>query len=167
MSDINSWDIFYLKMARLMSTKSKDPSTQTGAVIVRPDKSVCSVGFNGFAKGMRDDHSLYENRDTKYSRIIHCEMNAILLSKDTSHVGYTLYTWPFCSCDRCSVHMIQAGIKRFVFPALPADKSDRWKTNIDLAQSYMREAGCEVNEIPCHLLEAQPKENIDDFRSNR
>lgn len=162
-TNISAWDIFYLKTARLISTKSKDPSTQTGSVIVRPDKSVCSVGFNGFAKNMSDDSIYYENRDIKLSRIIHCEMNALLLSRDTTHVGYTLYTWPFCSCDRCSVHMIQAGIKRFVFPELPANKSDRWKTSVDLAQSYMREAGCEIDEIPRHLLEDQPGVNINDF----
>jgi dCMP deaminase len=74
-------------------------------------------------------------------------MNALLFSADASHDGYTLYTWPFASCDRCAVHMIQAGITRFVFPEMPPEKAARWKDIMELAESYMREAGCEVVKI--------------------
>ena len=153
MGMVCSWDIFYLNMARFVSTKSKDPSTQTGAVIVRPDRSVCSVGFNGFPRGMKDDPALYADRENKYSRIVHCEMNALLLSHDEQVKDYTLYTWPFSSCDRCAVHLIQAGIQRFVFPALTTEKASRWGDSLALAQDYMREAGCEVVEVqPLKLL---------------
>ena len=151
------WDLYYLNMARYIATKSKDPSTQTGAVIVRPDKSVISVGFNGFPKGMNDSPELYADREKKYSRTVHCEMNALLHARqDVS--GGTLYTWPFASCDRCAVHMIQAGIKRYVFPEMPPEKAARWKDIMELAESYMREAGCEVvkihhSEIPPVVLE--------------
>ena len=152
MGMVCSWDIFYLNMARFVSTKPKDPSTQTGAVIVRPDRSVCSVGFNGFPRGMKDDSALYADREKKYSRIVHCEMNALLLSHDEQVKDYTLYTWPFSSCDRCAVHLIQAGIQRFVFPALTHEKSSRWGHSSALAQDYMREAGCEVVEVPLEKL---------------
>ena len=149
---ITSWDIYYLNMARYVSVKSKDPSTQTGAVIVRPDKSLCSVGFNGFPRGMNDDPALYADREKKYSRTVHCEMNALLFSHDDEHQGYTLYTWPFSSCDRCAVHMIQAGIKRFVYPEIPADKKARWGASMETAAAYMREAGCEVVEVPLAMI---------------
>lgn len=151
------WDLYYLNMARYIATKSKDPSTQTGAVIVRPDKSVVSVGFNGFPRGMKDDAALYADRDKKYSRTVHCEMNALIHARqDVS--GGTLYTWPFASCDRCAVHMIQSGIKRFVFPEMPPEKAARWKDIMELAESYMLEAGCEVvkihhSEVPPVVLE--------------
>jgi|SRR5271157_5343519 len=151
------WDIFYLNMARYVATKSKDPSTKAGAVIVRPDNSLCSIGFNGFPKGMKDDPELYADREKKYSRTVHCEVNAEILTGERV-VGYTLYTWPFASCDRCAVQMIQAGIKRFVFPEMPPEKAARWKDIMELAESYMREAGCEVvrvhyTDIPKVVLE--------------
>lgn len=153
------WDLYYLNMARYVATKSKDPSTQTGAVIVRPDHSVCSVGFNGFPRGMSDDPALYANREKKYSRTVHCEMNALLFSHDDSHQGYTLYTWPFASCDRCAVHQIQSGIQRFVFPEMPEEKAARWKTIMETAESYMLEAGREVvkihhSEVPNVVLDS-------------
>lgn len=140
------WDIYYLNMARYVSIKSKDPSTQTGAVIVRPDKSVASIGFNGFPKGMKDTPELYADREKKYSRTVHCEVNAQIFTKEDLK-GCTLYTWPFASCDRCAVQMIQAGISRFVFPEMPAEKAARWKDIMELAESYMLEAGREVVKI--------------------
>lgn len=143
----NKWDIFYLKMARLVSTQSKDPSTQTGAVIVRPDKTLCSVGFNGFPQRMDDHERFYNDREQKYSRIIHCEMNALLLAREPVK-GYTLYTYSFISCDRCCVHMIQAGIVRAVFPALPDELEERWGKQSILSKAYYAEAGVEIVEVP-------------------
>jgi dCMP deaminase len=153
------WDIRFLNLARYYASFSKDPSTQTGAVLIRPDGSVCSLGFNGFPKGMKDDAALYADREKKYSRTVHCEMNALLLSHDEAHSGYTLYTWPFASCDRCAVHMIQAGIQRFVFPEMPEEKAARWKTIMETAEGYMLEAGREVvkihhSEIPSVVLDS-------------
>ncbi len=144
----NEWAIFYLGMAEYVSRKSKDPSTQTGAVIVRPDKSVCSVGFNGFPRCMPDNPALYANREEKYSRIVHCEVNAQLFSRDGSLQGYTLYTWPFASCDRCCVQMLQAGITRFVFPTLPEDKKSRWEESLARTKKYFTESKVEFVEIP-------------------
>lgn len=144
---MREWDIWYLNMARYVSTKSKDPSTQAGAVIVRPDFSLCSIGFNGFPRGMSDSPELYADREKKYSRTVHCEVNAEIFTREDLH-GYQLYTWPFSSCDRCAVQMIQSGIKRYVFPVMPPEKAGRWDSVMRLAQDYMREAGCEVVAIP-------------------
>src|SRR5260370_42252317 len=96
------WDLRYLDMARLGSTWSKDPSTQTGAVIVRPNGTVAGVGFNGFPKGMSDDPALYANREEKYSRIVHCEVNALLFSGGSVQ-GATFSTCAFLNFGRCMV----------------------------------------------------------------
>lgn len=146
------WDKFYIGLARYISTKSKDPSTKTGAVIVRPDKSVCSVGFNGFPQRMPDKKDLYANREEKYSRIIHCEMNALMFSRDEAHKGYTVYTWPFISCDRCFVHLVQAGIVRFVAPQATEEQLTRWGAAFERVRSYAKDTGVEVVELPRVLL---------------
>lgn len=36
---MDKWDQRFLELAKVVSTWSKDPSTKTGAVIVRPDKT--------------------------------------------------------------------------------------------------------------------------------
>ena len=132
------WDTRFLQLAETVASWSKDPSTKTGAVIVRPNRSIAGVGFNGFPIGMSDEPSLYANRETKYSRIIHCEINALLFVNESVN-GYTLYTWPFASCDRCCVQMIQAGITRFVFPALPNSLSSRWDASLEKSKRYIEE----------------------------
>ena len=145
-ANTEKWDRRFLDLAKLVSTWSKDPSTQTGAVIVRPDNTILSVGFNGFAKNMQDDPQAYANREIKYSRIIHCEVNALIHARSDVH-KCILYTWPFASCDRCAVQMLQAGISRFVFPSLPEHLVDRWKESLDKTISYFKEAGVLWSEL--------------------
>ncbi len=148
----DKWDLRFLELARLTSSWSKDPSTKFGAVIVRPDLSICATGYNGFPRRMNDNKKSYENREDKLSRVIHCEMNALISSNDHSVKGYTLYTWPFLSCDRCAVHMIQAGIARAVAPQLeilgrPADWIINWQRTLEITMDYYQECGVEVKEF--------------------
>ena len=117
------WDLRFLDVAKLVATWSKDPSTKCGAVIVRPNKSIVSTGFNGFPQSMSDAPELYAEREVKYSRVVHCEINALLFTREPVN-GYTLYTTGPC-CDRCAVQMIQAGISRFVAYTAP-DMMERW-----------------------------------------
>jgi len=142
----NKWDQRYLELAKHIASWSKDPSTKTGAVIVRPDKTVASIGYNGFPKSMPDNDNLYANRDEKYSRIVHCEMNAVLHAKEQLE-GYTLYTYPFMSCDRCFQHMVQAGITRFVAPVATQEQLTRWGPAFDKVRQYARECSVELVEV--------------------
>lgn len=140
---ITQWDMRFIKLAKEVATWSKDPSTKIGAVIVSPDRRDIKLGYNGFARKMKDSPEFYENRELKYSRIIHGEINAIILAK-CSLDGYTLYTWPFMPCDRCAPVVIQSGITRVVAPLPSNDKLERWKKSFDLSLSYFEEAGVEV-----------------------
>ena len=135
-----NWDIRFLKMAQLVASWSKDPSTKTGAVIVRANKSISSVGFNGFPQKMQDKEEWYRDREEKYSRIVHCEINALLFS-DKNLKGCTLYTWPLASCDRCVIQLIQAGIERFVFPEATDDMKNRWGAAIEKTKNYIDGCG--------------------------
>jgi dCMP deaminase len=51
----DKWDARFLDLARHVATWSRDPSTQTGAVIVRPNRTIASVGYNGFPRDCNDD----------------------------------------------------------------------------------------------------------------
>lgn len=137
------WDNRFLKMAREISTWSKDPSTQCGAVIVRPDKTIVSLGYNGFPRGMPDNDELLTNRDEKLFRVVHAEMNAILTAREPL-LGYTLYVWPFSPCERCAVHIIQSGIKRVVYPITNVE---RWAESFQRSRKYMMECGLDLGEM--------------------
>ena len=143
---ITKWDKRFLELAEVIATWSKDPSTQVGAVIVRPDKTIASTGYNGFPMGMPDDPEYLENREEKYSRVVHGEINAILFAREAVK-GYTLYTTPFMPCDRCFVQVVQAGIKRVVFPVCPREKLVRWKDAFNRVRSFATETGVELVEV--------------------
>jgi dCMP deaminase len=142
------WDARFLDMAKLVAGWSKDPSTQTGAVIVRPDRTVASLGYNGFPRRMMDYPERYVNREEKYERIVHCEMNAVLNAHGPVN-GCTLYTWPLMSCKRCAVHMAQAGIWRCVAPLLKpgTDRYERWQPQLDIAKRWLEECGVFVSLV--------------------
>ena len=70
MEDQNKWDKRFLGLAKHISAWSKDPSTQTGSVIVDPKGRIVSVGYNGLAQGVHDLPERLNNRDIKYKMFI-------------------------------------------------------------------------------------------------
>lgn len=141
------WDCHFIDIAKLIASASKDPSTKCGSVIVRPDKSIASTGFNGFPKGCDDSPAKYEDRELKYSRVVHAELNAILQAAESLR-GYTLYVYPIPTCDRCAAAIIQAGISRVVY-VIGADDS-RWTGAFERAKEMYKEAGVEIENVSLH-----------------
>lgn len=137
------WDRWFLGMAKYVASASKDPSTQTGAVIIDDKKRVISVGYNGLSRGVEDTAERLNNRDIKYKIIVHCERNAIIFAQ-RDLAGCTLYTWPFMSCSTCASMIIQAGITKCV---APTSNNPRWQEEFALAREIFGEAGVEVREI--------------------
>ena len=78
----SKWIARFSDLAKEVSSWSKDPSSRVGAVIVRPDRTVASVGFNGFPRGVEDSQDVIADRDAKLLRTIHAELNAILAAKE-------------------------------------------------------------------------------------
>lgn len=144
--DSNKWDIRFLQLAQLVSTWSKDPSTQTGAVIVDENNRVISLGYNGLPRGVFDDERRLNDRGLKYEMIVHCEVNALLFAGQSVR-GCTLYTYPFHSCSRCASIVIQAGIKRVVAPPLSGELEARWRTSVEISKAMFDEADVRVDEV--------------------
>lgn len=132
-----SWDEYFMGVAKLSGLRSKDPSTQVGAVIVSEDKRILSVGYNGFPNGCDDDEFPW-SRDgdflsSKYPFVVHAELNAILNSK-TSLKNATIYVSLF-PCHECAKAIIQSGITRIVYD------DDKYNgTPSDLAAKKMLDA---------------------------
>jgi len=146
MSLTAKWHERFIGLAELVSTWGKDPSTKCGAVIAFPNKHVASIGFNGFPARMSDYDEYYNNREEKYSRIIHAEINALLFAQQPVN-GATLYTFPFIPCDRCVVQMIQAGVLNYVAPRPTPDKEERWGEAFKRTRAYVRECGGSLIEL--------------------
>ena len=136
------WDKRFLKLAEHIATWSKDPSTQVGAVITL-DKIVIAHGFNGFASGVSDDARYLHNREEKYPRTIHAELNAILTAKKDLK-GHTMY----CThnpCASCTSAIIQSGIRRIVTYKPDADFRSRWNEDIGTSEGMCEDSGTIIN----------------------
>ena len=85
---------------------------------------------------MGDKAEWLADRETKYSRIIHAEINAITFAQRPNLRGCTLYTYPLCPCDRCLPQIAQNEIMRVVAPVLPPELEQRWGTYTKLSKQY-------------------------------
>ena len=137
------WNKWFLGLAEYISTASKDPSTKVGAVIVDDDRRVVSTGYNGFPRGIQETEERLNNRDLKYSIIVHAERNALLFARG-SVKGCTIYTYPMMPCSVCASMIIQSGIKKVVSPN---SDNPRWKDHIELSLVLFRESGVEVEFV--------------------
>jgi dCMP deaminase len=141
---MNKWDLRFLSLAESVAQWSKDPSTKVGCVIVEPDTNrIMGAGFNGFPRGMCDHEELYADRETKYARTIHAEVNAVLNASETVDcVAYV--TAP--PCTNCALVLIQSGIKRVVCRLPSEDLLSRWGDQIAKTKDFLAEVEVEYEE---------------------
>ena len=138
----NNWHNKHMRLARAVASYSKDPSTKVGAVIADSKNRLVSLGFNGFPRGIDDDPSRLEDRETKYKLVLHAEENALLFAQ-RSLDGCTIYTWPFPPCTHCALLIIQSGIKTIVAPTLRGELKERWGKQVAEAKKLFKEARVE------------------------
>jgi len=104
-----NWDEYAMSIAETVAKKSKDPWKKVGAVILREDHSIASVGFNGFPSGIPE---AWENRDKRRLLVIHAEQNALRYLKPGE--GKTLYT-TLLPCNECLKTIASYKIKKVIF----------------------------------------------------
>lgn len=112
-----SWDECFMRMAHVIAQRSKDPSTQAGAVIANDQNVVVGLGYNGFPRGIGNDKFPWEREgkflDTKYAYVCHGEENAVYNANNSTH-GCKIYCTLF-PCNECAKTLIQNGIKEVIF----------------------------------------------------
>jgi dCMP deaminase len=112
---LSKWDYRFLGLAKHVSSFSKDPSTQVGAVIAK-GKVDLAFGYNGLPSTIEDDLNLYHDREKKYKLITHAEINALFKASAKGHDtrGSTVYTYPLGVCPSCASILSAAGVARVV-----------------------------------------------------
>jgi dCMP deaminase len=138
---MNKWDKRFVELAEHVAGWSKDPSTKVGAVLVSPDRSQVVLGYNGFPRGVHDADYRYQDKEMKYDRVVHAELNAILNST-VRPIGWTLYVSPLPPCNECAKAIIQSGIKKIIWK--DGKTSDKWKDSFMTSYQMFEEAGVEV-----------------------
>lgn len=112
-----SWDECFMRMTHVISERSKDPSTQAGAVIVTNNNVVVGMGYNGFPRGIDSEIFPWDRDgdfvDTKYAYVCHAEENAIY-NANVQTKECKIYCTLF-PCNECTKTIIQNGIKEIIY----------------------------------------------------
>jgi dCMP deaminase len=138
------WMERYFRIAKEVSTWSKDPSTRVGAIVVGKYGQILTQGFNGFPRGINDDPMLLMDREAKLKRMIHAEMNCIFNGSlsGVSLAGSTMYVYGMPVCSGCALSIIQSGIHgvHAMFDG-ESERAKRWQDSHELTKSLLLEAG--------------------------
>lgn len=149
----SKWYPYFIEIAKVVRTKSKDPSSQIGVVIVGPDNEIRSTGYNGFPRGVLDLAERWTDRPTKYKYVEHAERNAIYnaarcgIGTKGCSMFMVAFGPPTTPCIECAKAVIQAGIIEVVgWPLKPADAA--WHESQKFSLDMLTEAGVRFVEVP-------------------
>ena len=133
-----TWQDYFMEMADVVASRSKDPTTKVGCVIVSDDKVVVSTGYNGIPAGVDDKPERME-RPAKYLWTSHAEENAVAMAARVGsrlRGGHAFVT--HMPCCRCARMLIQAGVVTVYCgdgtTSMPLEE-------FDIASQMFREAG--------------------------
>jgi dCMP deaminase len=141
-----NWDEYFMIMAKVIATRSKDQSTKVGAVIVGPDHEIRSTGYNGMARGVNDDVAYRHQRPEKYKWFEHAERNAIYnAARMGAHLLNCKIYGTQIPCTDCSRAIIQAGLREVIVESLTVN--ERWIEDALRSQDMFHESGVLIREI--------------------
>jgi len=103
------WETYALKLALVASERSEDPYLKVGCCVLRNDKSVAGLGYNGAPSGINID---WANRDERRKRVIHAEVNAL---RYTNPGECRLLACTHLPCNDCLRMIASYGIGKVAF----------------------------------------------------
>ncbi|KKM89951.1 hypothetical protein LCGC14_1243500 [marine sediment metagenome] len=141
---VPGWREYFLSIVDVIATRSKDPHTQVGCVIVGPDHEIRSTGYNGFVRDAQDRIPERLNGPEKYFWIEHAERNAIYNAArmGTPLAGCHLYLRWF-PCMDCARAIVQSGISE-VTAGPPDLTNERWGEEFKRVLELFVEVGIPV-----------------------
>jgi dCMP deaminase len=135
-----------MRIATAVSEGSKDPKRKVGAIIVKPDGSPISWGYNGLARGLHDTQARLNDPETKLQLVVHAEANAVFNAarSGTSTLGGIMLATLF-PCVNCANAIIQAGITEVICPDTKAlEPRSKWSAAMDTSMELLLEAGVKL-----------------------
>ena len=146
------WNHWLLQGVYWIASKSKDPMTKIGAIIVK-DKRIVSSGYNGIPSGVNDALDARSQRPDKYKWYEHGERNAIYAAAryGIQIEGSSLYTNAL-PCADCARGIIQSGIKEVYIHKQFGDicnihQRDQWKGHDTVAFDLFNESDTHIFQI--------------------
>jgi dCMP deaminase len=142
-----NWTEYFLGIAEQVKLKSKDESTQIGAVIVGIDNEILSTGYNSFPRGMDDSKKERQERPEKYFWFEHAERNAIY---NAARIGVSLknsaiYLTSGLPCMDCARGIVNSGIKIvWCKKECTTKNKEKWEESQMKSLQLLNECGVQV-----------------------
>jgi dCMP deaminase len=109
-----SWEEYFMNIANVVKTRSPDPKTQVGVVLVSlVNNRIISTGYNGIPSGLNESNLDWNNREYIRSIIIHAETNAVLYAQ-SKFENAVLYT-TMSPCSDCIKLLSATKIKKIIY----------------------------------------------------
>lgn len=107
------WDELFMRQVYLIASKSKDPSTKIGSILIK-DNRVISQGYNGLPRNIEYNDNTKFERPEKYfwfehserSCIYNCAKNGINTSDSILYTNSV----PCCDCARAIIQSYISGV---------------------------------------------------------
>lgn len=113
-----SWNEYFMNLAKLAAERSSCDRANVGAVIVNKDNRIIATGYNGSvgSKTPHCDEIGHTMRDGHCIATLHAELNCIsyCAKEGIPLKGSTIYVTHF-PCLNCTKALIQSGIVRIIY----------------------------------------------------
>ena len=142
-----NWKEYFLNIAEQIKLKSKDESTQIGAVVVGVNNEILSTGYNSFPRGLNDLKPERQLRPEKYFWIEHAERNAVYNAalSGISLKNSTIYLTSGLPCMDCARGIVNSGIKKVFCKEICTTKNkDMWDEHQVRSKELLTECGVEI-----------------------
>jgi dCMP deaminase len=127
-------DEYALALATTAATRSEDPHRQVGACLIRQDRTVAGLGYNGAPPSVEID---WADREDRRLWVIHAEANALRYVRPGEAVLLAVTSLP---CPACMMSAASYGVRRVVY----RDELDPKVYDRDLILRIARACGVEV-----------------------
>lgn len=143
------WIKHYQDLAQVVKNKSKDESTQIGAIIIGQDKQIVSTGYNSFPRGINDDLPNRQERPIKYFYMEHAERAALFNAalNGVSTKGCSMFLTCDIPCTACSRAIINCGIAEVWYVSGGGSRSPKYKEEEMHSRQMFEEAGIKLIDI--------------------
>lgn len=143
-----SWDEYFMRITRLVATRSTCLRRKVGAILVR-EKRILTTGYNGAPQGLahcldigclREKLNVPSGERHELCRAIHAEQNLIIQAArhGVQTQGSTLYT-THQPCVICTKMLINAGVEKIYYGEGYPD---------ELSKQMLDEAGIPSKQMP-------------------
>lgn len=142
----NNWNVYFMEIAELVSSRSTCLKRKVGAVAVR-DKRIVATGYNGSPSGLSHCENVGclrkgvpSGENHEICRAVHAEQNVICQAAQfgISLSDAQLYIFGGTPCNICAKMLINVGIQKIICDSFYPDEN---------AMQFLREA-----KIPIQIL---------------